>query len=100
MARQWTSLYAATADVHDAARFEQEVPEDKRLNTRGIEVGQIFYFGTKYSEPMKAMVAGPDGVDVPIHGVSYGGGGSRRLGAFIAASHVDARMQWPGLVEP
>ena len=48
--KQWTSVYAATEDVHDAARFEQEVPADKRVNTRGIEVGQIFYFGTKYSD--------------------------------------------------
>ena len=54
--RQWTSLYAATEDVHDAQRFEREVPAEKRLHTRGIEVGQIFYFGTKYSVPMKAVV--------------------------------------------
>src|SRR6266566_2890608 len=57
--RPWTSLYAATEDVHDAVRFERDVPPQKRLHTRGIEVGQIFYFGTKYSEPMKAVVAGP-----------------------------------------
>ncbi len=53
--QQWTSLYAATQDVHDAARFEREVAPDKRLHTRGIEVGQIFYFGTKYSQPMNAV---------------------------------------------
>src|SRR5882757_4033461 len=66
--KQWTELYAATEDVHDAARFESEVPQDKRVHTRGIEVGQIFYFGTKYSEPMKAQVMGTDGKEVPIHG--------------------------------
>jgi prolyl-tRNA synthetase len=98
--KQWTSLYAATEDVHDTARFEQEVPEDKRVNTRGIEVGQIFYFGTKYSEPMKAMVAGPDGVDVPIHGGSYGVGVSRLLGAIIEACHDDAGIKWPEAVAP
>ena len=54
-----TSFYAATEDVHDSGRFEREVPADRRLNTRGIEVGQIFYFGTKYSAPMKANVLGP-----------------------------------------
>ena len=75
--KQWTSVYAATEDVHDAARFDREVPADKRVNTRGIEVGQIFYFGTKYSDSMKAMVAGADGVDVAIHGGSYGVGVSR-----------------------
>src|SRR5947207_2457935 len=69
--RQRTSLYAATEDVHDQARFEKEVPEDKRMAARGIEVGQVFYFGTKYSVPMKATVTGPDGKDVPIHGGSY-----------------------------
>jgi prolyl-tRNA synthetase len=63
---QWTSIYAATEDVHDAARFESEVPEEKRLNTRGIEVGQIFYFGTKYSDKMQANVAGPDGAEVRL----------------------------------
>src|SRR5512139_4209807 len=98
--KQWTSVYAATEDVHDAARFEQEVPEDKRVHTRGIEVGQIFYFGTKYSEPMKALVAGPDGVDVPIHGGSYGVGVSRLVGAIIEACHDEAGIKWPEAVAP
>jgi len=97
---KWTSLYAATEDVHDAARFESEVPADKRVNTRGIEVGQIFYFGTKYSDAMKAVVAGPDGVDVPIHGGSYGVGVSRLVGAIIEACHDDAGIKWPEAVAP
>jgi prolyl-tRNA synthetase len=96
----WTALYAATEDVHDAVRFETEVPEAKRLHTRGIEVGQIFYFGTKYSVPMKAVVAGPDGVERPIHGGSYGVGVSRLLGAIIEASHDDAGIIWPDSVAP
>src|SRR5437867_7492059 len=62
--KQWTSVYAATEDVHDADRYERAVPADRRVNTPGIEVGQIFYFGTKYSDAMKALVAGADGVDV------------------------------------
>src|SRR5260221_4688050 len=70
--RPWTSLYAATEDVHDALRFERDVPPEKRLRTRGIEVGQIFYFGTKYSEPMKAVVAGLDRNEPPVHGGPYG----------------------------
>src|SRR6202167_4752910 len=85
--QQWTSVYAATEDVHDAARLEREVSAEKRVHTRGIEVGQIFYFRTKYSEPMKAFVAGPDGAEVAIHGGSYGGGVSRLLGAIIEACH-------------
>jgi prolyl-tRNA synthetase len=96
----WTSLYAATEDVHDNARFEREVPPDKRVHTRGIEVGQIFYFGTKYSEPMKAMVMGPDGVERPIHAGSYGVGVSRLVGAIIEAFHDDAGIKWPEPVAP
>jgi prolyl-tRNA synthetase len=98
--REWTKFYAATEDVHDAARFEREVPEDKRIHTRGIEVGQIFYFGTKYSVPMKAVVSGPDGVERPIHGGSYGVGVSRLVAAIIEASHDDAGIVWPDTVAP
>ena len=98
--RQWTSLYAATEDVHDAARFESEVPQDRRVNTRGIEVGQIFYFGTKYSDSMKALVAGPDGAETAIHGGSYGVGVSRLVGAIIEACHDEAGIKWPEAVAP
>jgi prolyl-tRNA synthetase len=98
--RQWTSLYAATEDVHDPVRFEREVPADKRLHTRGIEVGQVFYFGTKYSAPMKALVAGPDGVERPVHAGSYGVGVSRLVGAIIEAFHDDAGIKWPEPVAP
>ena len=98
--RQRTALYAATEDVHDQARFEAEVPEDKRMAARGIEVGQVFYFGTKYSVPMKAVVTGPDGKDVPIHGGSYGVGVSRLVGAIIEASHDDNGIIWPEPVAP
>ncbi len=98
--QQRTALYAATSDVHDQARFESEVPEDKRVSARGIEVGQVFYFGNKYSVPMKALVTGPDGKDVPIEGGSYGIGVSRLVGAIIEASHDDAGIIWPDAVAP
>jgi prolyl-tRNA synthetase len=98
--RQWTGLYAATEDVHDPARFEREVPPDKRVHTRGIEVGQVFYFGTKYSAAMKALVAGPDGVERPVHGGSYGVGVSRLVGAIIEAFHDEAGIKWPEAVAP
>src|SRR5262249_44579366 len=97
---QWTSLYAATSDVHDAARYEGEVPAERRVETRGIEVGQIFYFGTKYSDAMKATVAGQDGAERPIHGGSYGVGVSRLVGAIIEACHDDAGIKWPEAVAP
>ena len=97
---QWTSLYAATEDVHDQARFEAETPEDKRIATRGIEVGQVFFFGDKYTKPMKAMITGPDGTDRPAQCGSYGVGVSRLVGAIIEASHDDAGIVWPEAVAP
>ena len=98
--QQWTAVYAATEDVHDAARFEREVPADKRVNTRGIEVGQIFYFGTKYSDAMKAKVPAPDGAETPVHGGSYGVGVSRLVGAIIEACHDENGINWPEAVAP
>jgi prolyl-tRNA synthetase len=95
-----TALYAATEEMHDAARFEAQTAEGDRLSARGIEVGHIFYFGTKYSEPMKARVAGPDGVDTNVHMGSYGVGVSRLLGAIIEASHDEAGIIWPDAVAP
>ena len=96
----YTSFYAATEDVHDAARFEREVPEARRMNTRGIEVGQVFYFGTKYSEPLGAKVTGPDGTEQFVHMGSYGIGVSRLVGAIIEASHDEAGIIWPDSVAP
>ena len=97
---QWTTLYAATEDVHDFARFEAETPADKRVGTRGIEVGQVFYFGDKYTRPMKALITGPDGVERPAQCGSYGVGVSRLLGAIIEASHDEAGIVWPDAVAP
>src|SRR5690349_14444307 len=68
---KWTSLYAATSEMHDTAAYDA-LPADAKVSARGIEVGHIFYFGTKYSEPMKAYVAGPDGTEKPVHMGSYG----------------------------
>jgi prolyl-tRNA synthetase len=97
---EWTSRYAATEEKHDPARFESEVPEDKRISARGIEVGHIFYFGTKYSEPMGCRVQGPDGQQVTLEMGSYGIGVSRLVGAIIEASHDDAGIVWPVPVAP
>ncbi len=96
---RWTSLYAATSDKHDPAAFDTIPPSD-RVQARGIEVGHIFYFGTKYSEPMKALVTGPDGVERPVHMGSYGIGPSRLVAAIIEACHDDAGIQWPEPVAP
>ena len=96
---RWTALYAATSEKHDEAGFAA-VPEDRRVSARGIEVGHIFYFGTKYSEPMGATVAGPDGEARPVHMGSYGIGPSRLVAAIIEASHDEAGIVWPDPVAP
>ena len=96
---QRTALYAATEEMHDEAAFNA-LPEGDRLSARGIEVGHIFSFGTKYSEPMKATVQGPDGQQIPVQMGSYGVGVSRLLGAIIEASHDDAGIIWPESVAP
>ena len=95
----WTAQYAATSEMHDAAAFGQ-VPVQKQVAARGIEVGHIFYFGTKYSEPMKAVVATGEGTEVPVHMGSYGIGPSRLVAAIIEASHDDAGIIWPEPVAP
>ncbi|MEL7486070.1 MAG: proline--tRNA ligase [Pseudomonadota bacterium] len=97
---QFTSFYAATEEMHDAPAFESETPADHRASARGIEVGHIFYFGKKYSEPMNAVVASGDGKEVPVEMGSYGVGVSRLLGALIEAHHDDAGCKWPMAVAP
>ena len=96
---EFTSRYARTDETHDEALFA-EVPAERQRSARGIEVGQIFYFGTKYSEPMGATVQGPDGKPVPVHMGSHGIGVSRLLGAIIEASHDDKGIIWPEGVTP
>ena len=96
---KWTALYAATSEKHDAAAFAQLAPE-KRISARGIEVGQVFYFGTKYSEPMKAVVAGADGVERPVHMGSYGIGPTRLVAGLIEVFHDEAGIKWPEAVAP
>jgi prolyl-tRNA synthetase len=96
---RWTSLYAATEEMHEAADFEA-IPADKQLSARGIEVGHIFYFGTKYSEPMGATVTGPDGTLSPVHMGSYGIGPSRLVAALIEASHDEGGIIWPDEIAP
>ncbi len=97
---QFTSLYAATDEIHDEAEFEKSVDECNRVSARGIEVGHIFFFGEKYSKPMKAVVASPDGGEIPVQMGSYGAGVSRLVGAIIEAHHDDDGCKWPIAVAP
>ena len=96
--KRWTSLYAATDDMHDPAKCP--LPAEQLVTARGIEVGHIFYFGTKYSKPMNAVVTGPNGETVPIEMGSYGIGVSRLVGAIIEASHDERGIIWPQAVAP
>ena len=96
---EWTAQYAATSEMHDASAFEA-LPESDKVSARGIEVGHIFYFGTKYSEPMRAVVNGPDGKEVVLQMGSYGIGPSRLVAALIEANHDDSGIVWPDSVAP
>ena len=95
----WTSLYAATDDKHDAKAFAK-IDAEKRIEARGIEVGHIFYFGTKYSAPLKAYVVDAKGEQHAAHMGSYGIGVSRLVGAIIEASHDEKGIVWPEPVAP
>jgi prolyl-tRNA synthetase len=98
--REWTTPYARTDETHDEALFNAEVPEARRQTSRAIEVGQIFYFGTKYSEPMGAVVTTESGERVPVHMGSHGIGVSRLVGALIEANHDERGIIWPEGVTP
>jgi prolyl-tRNA synthetase len=94
----FTSLYAATDEIHKPEICP--VPAERLVSARGIEVGQTFYFGTKYSKPLGAVVAGPNGEEVPLEMGSYGVGVSRLVGALIEANHDDSGIMWPESVAP
>jgi prolyl-tRNA synthetase len=96
---EFTTRYARTGETHDEALYA-EIPEERRRTARGIEVGQIFYFGTKYSEVMNAVVVNENGERVPVHMGSHGIGVSRLIGAIIEASHDDKGIIWPESVTP
>ena len=95
---QWTSYYAATDEKHDPQSCP--ISGEQLVQARGIEVGHIFYFGTKYSEPLGAVVQGPDGNQITLEMGSYGIGVSRLVGAIIEASHDDDGIIWPESVAP
>jgi prolyl-tRNA synthetase len=96
----FTSLYARTDDKHETDAFEGQVPEARRYHGRGIEVGHIFYFGTKYSEPLGARIMAKDGGETAVHMGSYGIGVSRMPAAIIEASHDERGIIWPDAVAP
>lgn len=95
---QIMNLYAAADDLHDPQKCP--VPQDQLKSARGIEIGHVFYFGTKYSAAMNAQVMGNDGELITPFMGSYGIGVSRLVGAIIEASHDDNGIIWPVSVAP
>ena len=95
---KFTSLYARADEKHKSQ--DCPVAADDLMTMRGIEIGHIFYFGTKYSAAMGATVSGPDGQNLPVHMGSYGIGVSRLVGGIIEASHDDKGIIWPDSVAP
>ncbi|MDD9332446.1 MAG: proline--tRNA ligase, partial [Bartonella sp.] len=97
--RQWTSLYAATEEMHNEEEWSK-VSDSNKLSARGIEVGHIFHFGTKYSAPMGAKVMGQDGKEHFVSMGSYGIGPSRLVAAVIESSHDKHGIIWPKSIAP
>ncbi|MGB1077789.1 MAG: proline--tRNA ligase [Bdellovibrionales bacterium] len=93
--KEMTGIYAATDETHDAGKAPTDL-----IQTRGIEVGHIFNFGTKYSKAMGATVQTAEGKMVPVEMGSYGIGVSRLVGAIIEANHDDIGIKWPAEVAP
>ena len=96
----YQDFYAAADNKHSEENFNKNVPKEFKSNTKGIEVGHIFNFSSKYSEPMKANVLNSDGKSVPVHMGSYGIGISRLVGAIIESSHDEKGIIWPSAVAP
>lgn len=96
----WTRPYACSDEQYDPQTFEAQVPEARRVVARGIEVGHVFFFGDKYSRPMKCAVTDRHGEQVYVQSGSYGIGISRLVGAIIEACHDDDGILWPEVVAP
>ena len=94
-----TTHYAATDDKHDPLKWDA-LARERRREGRGIEVGHVFYFGTKYSASMGFTVAAANGKPVNPEMGSYGIGVSRLVGALIEAFHDEAGIIWPDAVAP
>ena len=100
--KEYEKFYAVTDEKFNKKEFENKVPEENRLITKGIEVGHIFYFGDKYSKPMGASVDLPGGKKDFVKMGSYGVGVSRLVGAIIEAKYDNQNeiMKWPISVAP
>ena len=100
MRTDYSSLYAVTDEKFEKKNFDKEVPKKNQVMTKGIEVGHIFYFGDKYSDPLNCFVDNQDGKKNSIKMGSYGIGVSRLVGAIIEAKYENEIMKWPKSVSP
>ncbi len=98
--KKYDEFYAVTDDKFSKKYFEEKVKKENQLVTKGIEVGHIFYFGDKYSKPLKCSVDLKDGKKVDVKMGSYGIGVSRLVGAIIEAKFNNNIMKWPNSVAP
>jgi len=98
--KKYDSFYAVTDEKFNKENFEKNVKKENQLITKGIEVGHIFYFGDKYSKPLKCSVDLQDGKKVDVKMGSYGIGVSRLVGAIIEAKYNNNIMKWPTSVSP
>ncbi|MGB0541144.1 MAG: proline--tRNA ligase [Hyphomicrobiales bacterium] len=96
----YLNFYSATDDKHDEKKFNNLVSKNNQVNGRGIEVGHIFSFGDKYSNPMKASISGSDGKISDVFMGSYGIGVSRLVAAIIETSNDEKGIIWPTSVAP
>ena len=97
---EWTKYYSVTDDMYDQGTYENKVSKENRMEMRGIEVGHVFFFGDKYTKPLKANVQDSEGKINPMQSGSYGIGVSRLVAAIIEASHDAKGIIWPKSISP
>ena len=91
------NLYSVTEEEYNK---KKEIDLNKLIKTKGIEVGHIFYFGTKYSEKLGASVLDSKGKEINVEMGSYGIGISRLVAAIIESSHDEKGIIWPKNISP
>ena len=100
MRNDFSKYYAVTDDKFKSSEFDKNVKKENQIQTKGIEVGHIFYFGDKYSKPMNCSVDTKDGKKIFVKMGSYGIGVSRLVAAIIEAKYINNIMKWPKSVSP
>ncbi len=100
MRNDFAKFYAVTDDKFNSKDFDKNVKKNDQMQTKGIEVGHIFYFGDKYSKPMNCTVDSKEGKKTFVKMGSYGIGVSRLVAAIIEAKYTNDKMKWPKSVSP